>query len=147
MADERMATTTSTGRPGVVTLVGIVIYLWGALSAIEAIALFFSRNDDTWTAVYGGDEIIVLAVIEAVIAVALFAVGYGVMNGAKWARLAVAIVVALRLAALTWFMLAHLGEGAFTWTTIMGVAVAIFVLWALYGNDDSVAFYEGASPA
>lgn len=144
MADEGMAAGAASARPGVVTVVGIVVYLWAALSAIEAIALFLNRNDDIWTAVYGENEILVLALIQALIAIALFAVGFGIMNGAKWARLAVAIVVGLRLAALTWFMLGHLGRGAFTWTTALSVGLAVFVLWALYGNDRSETFYEGA---
>ena len=117
-------TTTTPSRPGVVTLVGVVITLWAVLAAIEAIALFFNRDNADWTAVYGEDEIIAL-------------------SGAKWARLVVAIVVALRLPALTWFMLGHLGHGAFTWSTIVSLALGLFVLWALYGNDRSQAFYEG----
>jgi O-antigen/teichoic acid export membrane protein len=132
-------------RPGVVTLVGIVVYLWAALAAIEAIALFFNRNDDAWLLVYGKDEIVIMALIQAVIAVALFAVGYGVMTGAKWARLALAIIVGLRLAALTWFMLITLGNGAFTWSALIGVAIGVFVLWALYGDDKSIAYYEGVA--
>lgn len=134
-------------RPGVVTLVGILVYLWAVLAAIEAIALFFNRNDDLWIEVYGKNEIVWAAVVQAVIAVALFAVGYGVISGAKWARLAVAILVGLRLAALTWVMLANLGHGAFTWIGLVGVAISLFILWALYGDDKSIAYYEGTAAA
>jgi hypothetical protein len=134
-------------RPGVVTLVGILVYLWAALAAIEAIALFFNRNDDQWIAVYGKDEIVWAAAVQAVIALALFAVGYGVLAGAKWARLAVAILVGLRLAALTWVMLVNLGQGAFTWIGLVGVAISLFILWSLYGDDRSIAYYEGTATA
>lgn len=131
-------------RPAVVTLVGIVLFIWAAIAAIEAIALFLNRDADEWLAVYGdSDEILILALIQAVIALALFAVGTGIMSGAKWARIAVAIVVGLRLAVLTWYMLTHLGVGAFTWSTIISLALGLFVLWALYGKDESVAYYDG----
>jgi O-antigen/teichoic acid export membrane protein len=65
------------------------------------------------------------------------------MSGVKWARIAVAIVVGLRVAVLTWYMLTHLGAGAFTWSTVISMAIGLFVLWALYGKDESVAYYDG----
>ena len=132
-------------RPGVVTLVGIVIYINAVIAAVNAVAVFLNRDASEWQSAYGAteNELLTLAIVEAVLAVLLFLVGSGVMSGAKWARLAVAVVVGLRLAALTWFMLTHLGNGAFTWGTVISLAIMLFVLWALYGNDRSQAFYEG----
>ena len=80
---------------------------------------------------------------QVILAVALFAVASGIMSGVKWARLTVAVVVTIRLAALTWFMLGHLGHGAFTWSTLVSLALGLFVLWALYGKDESDSFYAG----
>ncbi len=130
-------------RPAVVTLVGVVIYLWAAFAAIEAIALFLNRDNAEWTARYGVDEIVILAIAQTILAIALFAVASGIMSGVKWARVAVALVVAIRLAALTWFMLGHLGHGAFTWSTLVSLALGLFVLWALYAKDESDRFYAG----
>jgi hypothetical protein len=135
----------ATSRPGVVTLVGIVVFISAIVAGVTAIAVFFNRDDSVWQDAYGvsENELLWLAIIEGVLALLLLAVGAGVMSGAKWARLAVAIVFGLRLAALTWFMLTHLGRGAFTWQTVVGAAFALFVLWALYGKDESQAFYDG----
>jgi hypothetical protein len=36
-----------------------------------------------------------------------------------------------------------LGSGIFTWNLIIAVAFGLFVLWALYGKDESNVFYEG----
>jgi hypothetical protein len=131
-------------RPAVLTLVGIVLYIWAALAAAEAIALFFNRNDDAWLAVYGdSDAVLVLALTSAVIAVLMFAVGSGIMAGAGWARIAVAIVVGLRLVTLFWYMLTHLGDNAFTWGTLISLGLGLFVLWALYGKDEAVAYFDG----
>jgi hypothetical protein len=87
--------------------------------------------------------LLTLAIIEGALAVLLFAVGSGVMSGVKWARLAVGVVIGLRVAVLSWFMLTHLGNGAFTFSTIIALALGLFVLWALYGKDESEAYYEG----
>lgn len=132
-------------RPGVVTLVGVVIFINAVIAGVTAIAVFFNRDAADWQELYrmSSNELLWLAVIEGVLAILLLLVGLGVMSGAKWARLAVGIVMGLRVAALTWYMLTHLGEGAFTWATVISMAFALFVLWALYGNDRSQAYYEG----
>ena len=132
-------------RPGVVTLVGIVVYINAVIAAVNAVGVFLNRDNTVWQATYNATEteLLWLAIIEGVLAVLLFAVGSGVMSGAKWARLAVGIVVGLRLAVLTWFMLTHLGAGAFTWGTVVALGLGLFVLWALYGKDESQAYYEG----
>ncbi len=131
-------------RPPVITLVGIVLYIWAAIAAIEAVAMFLNRDNDVWKEAYGTtDEITIVAVASAVLAMLLFAVASGILSGAGWARIAVAVVVGLRLAALTWFMLSHVGGGAFTWSTMLSLALGLFVLWALYGKDESVTFFEG----
>jgi O-antigen/teichoic acid export membrane protein len=131
-------------RPAVITLVGIVLYIWAAMAALEAVALFLNRDNDVWKATYGTtDEITIVAVASAVLALLLFAVASGILSGTRWARIAVAIVVGLRLAALSWFMLSHLGGGAFTWSTVLSLALGLFVLWALYGKDESVTYFDG----
>jgi hypothetical protein len=132
-------------RPGVVTLVGIVVYINAALAAITAIAVFLNRDNGEWQSIYRAseNELLTLAIVEGLVAILLFAVGSGVMSGIKWARVAVAIVVGLRVAVLTWYMLTHLGAGAFTWSTVISMAIGLFVLWALYGKDESVAYYDG----
>ena len=132
-------------RPGVVTLVGIVVYINAVIAAVNAVGVFLNRDNTVWQATYNATEteLLWLAIIEGVLAALLFAVGSGVMSGVKWARLAVGIVVGLRLAALTWFMLTHLGNGVFTWGTVIALGLGLFVLWALYGKDESQAFYEG----
>jgi hypothetical protein len=132
-------------RPGVVTLVGIVVYINAALAAITAVAVFLNRDNGEWQSIYKAtdSELLTLAIIEGLVAILLFAVGSGVLSGAKWARLAVAIVVGIRVAVLTWFMLTHLGNGAFTFGSVIALGLGLFVLWALYGKDESVAYYDG----
>ena len=85
-------------RPAVITLIGIVIYIWAALAAVEAIAFFLNRDDANWQARYGtSDEILTAAIVQAIVAVLLFAVASSLMSGQKWSRLLIAIVVGIRL--------------------------------------------------
>lgn len=143
-AEAAMAPVVRPPRPAVITLVGIVLYIWAALAALEAIAMFLNRDNDVWKASYGTtDEMTIVAVASAVLAMLLFAVASGLLSGAGWARIAIAIVVGLRLAALVWFMLGHVGGGAFTWSTLMSLALGLFVLWVLYGKDESNTYFEG----
>ena len=75
-------------------------------------------------------------------AVLLFLVAGALMSGAKWARLAVAIVVGLRIAMAAYWMITHLG-GGLQWNALLAAGFGIFVLWALYGNDQSDAYFAG----
>ena len=137
--------TTTMGRPGVVTFVGILVYINAAIAAVNSIGTFMNSDSLLWKDAYNATttELIWLAVFEAVLAVLLLLVGSGVMSGAKWARMAVAIVVGIRVVSLSWWALTHLGIGVFSWHLIIALAFGFFVLWALYGKDESNAFYEG----
>ncbi len=70
---------------------------------------------------------------EVIAAILLFLVASAIMSGAKWARVAVAIVLGIRLAFATYWMIVHIG-GGLQWNAIVSAGIAIFVLWALYGN-------------
>ncbi|MEA2057169.1 MAG: hypothetical protein U9O63_00480 [Actinomycetota bacterium] len=72
----------------------------------------------------------------------LFFVAWAIMGGAKWARLAVAIVIGLRMALAVYWMIVHFG-GGLQWNALLTVGIGIFVLWALYGNDASERYFEG----
>ena len=136
--------TTIAARPGVLTFVGVVLYIKAALAAVVALALLIERNNDELLAVMGqtSDTIWYSAIGEVLAAVLLFLVASAIMNGAKWARLAVAIVLGLRLAFATYWMIVHIG-GGLQWHAILSAGFAIFVLWALYGNKESEAYFEG----
>lgn len=131
-------------RPGVVSLVGILIYISALLSAVNALQIFLNRDNELWNQVMGvtSTELLWLAIFEGIFALLLFGIGYGVMSGANGARLFVAIVYGFRLAVAFWFLLTHLGRGGFQWAVILQVVFALFVLWALYGNEESQYFFE-----
>lgn len=129
-------------RPGVLTFIGVVIFIYSAVSFVNAIALFIHSDDAGYQAVTGAseNELITAAVIEAAFGVLFFLVGAGIMSGWRWARLAVAVVFGFRLAVAAWYILTTLGSGVQT-TALIQAGIAIFVLWILYGNDKSERFF------
>jgi hypothetical protein len=131
-------------RPGVVTFVGVVLYIKAAIAAVVAIALFFNRDNADFMSVTGRDSdwLTGTAVGEIIMAVLLFLVAAAIMSGAKWARLAVAIVLGIRMAVAVYWMIVHFG-GGLQWNALLTVGIGIFVLWALYGNDASERYFEG----
>lgn len=139
-----MSETMTARRPGVVTFVGVVLYIKAAIAVVVAIALFFNRDNSDFMSVTGRDSdwLTGTAVGEIIVAVLLFLVAAAIMSGAKWARLAVAIVLGIRMAVAVYWMVVHFG-GGLQWNALLTVGIGIFVLWALYGNDASERYFEG----
>ena len=128
------------------TFVGVVLYIKAALAAVVALALVIERNNDELLSVMGqtSDELWPVVIGEVIAVLLLLWVASSIMSGAKWARLAVAIVLGIRLAFGTYWMIVHIG-GGLQWNAILSAGIAIFVLWALYGNHDSQEYFEGAA--
>lgn len=138
-----MSTVAGARRPGVVTLVGIVIYIQAAIAAIVAVLALLNREDPHWQAQTGqdADALLATAIVEAIIALFLVWVASSIMRGGRGARALVAIVMSVRIAAAAWAMLSHHGGGVFG-TSVVTMVISLFVLWALYGHAESDAYFE-----
>lgn len=132
-------------RPGVVTFVGIVLYIQAFASAAYGLVALLERNNKQMQLVTGqdSDALIIQSITLFVIAVLLFLVASSIMSGTNWGRLLVAIVAAIHIVALTWMLITH-HAGGFQTLGIVYIGIDIFVLWALYGHKESQEFYEGA---
>ena len=129
-------------RPGVITFIGVLIYISAAMAAISSIAAFLGKGTAEAAALGLSDTSLVTAgIVEAIIAVLLVLTAYYLMSGSKGARLVVAIVMGIRLVAVVWIMLTH-HVGGFLWSGLLSAAFALFVLWALYGDDRSEEYFE-----
>ena len=129
-------------RPGVVTLIGVVIYIQAAIAAIIAVMAFVNRDDPHWQEQTGQtpEALLGTAIGEAILALILAGVAMRLMSGSRGARGLVAFVMGLRIAFASWAMLAHHGGGVFG-TSAVTIVIALFVLWALYGNQASEDYF------
>ncbi len=136
---------TAIKRPGVVTFIGVILYIQAFLALTAAVvSLAFkdrlndvSINGETLT----NGSIYATAAIEAVMAVILFIVAAGLMRGSHGFRLFVAVVEALRMASALVLMIFH-RSGAFVESGLATLLIGVFVLWALYGHEKSEDYFE-----
>ena len=133
-------------RPGVVTFVGIVLYIQAFASAAYGIVAFLERNNEKMQLVTGqsDSDLIVQSILQLLVAALLFFVAASVMSGTNWGRLLVAIVAGIQIVVLTWILITH-HAGGFQTMGMVYIGIDIFVLWALYGHKESQEFYEGAA--
>jgi len=132
-------------RPGVVTFVGIVLYIQAFAAAAYGLVAFLERDNKQLQVVTGqdADSLIVQSIVQLLVAVLLFLVASSIMSGTHWGRVLVAIVAGIQIVTLTWFLLTH-HAGGFQTLGVVYIGIDIFVLWALYGHKESQEFYEGA---
>lgn len=144
-----MSTVTSevpTRRPGVVSFIGIVMYIQGFLAAIAAISLLIWRDDILDFLEEQGsplpDGAFTGTIIgEIIVALLLIMVANGIMRGSNVSRLLVAAVQALSMGMAVYVLVAH-HVGGYVYRAVFSLFVGMFVLWALYGNEESDRFFE-----
>lgn len=128
-------------RPGVITFIGWILLIKSAMAAVAAIfAIFGIFTDGTDLS---DSQLIVVGAIEALLAILLFWAGNTLMGGNRSARTFVGVVLGLRLIATTVVVLTHHEAGYLT-LSLLGAAIAVFALWALYGHDASEEYFGDA---
>ena len=133
-------------RPGVVTFIAVIMYVQAGLAAIAGIALLIWRNDVLdWLEQEGApltDGALTGTIIgEFVAAALLLLAAAGLMRGSSGWRLVIAIVQSLAMALAVYTLVAH-HVGGLVYRSVFTLFVGVFVLWALYGNDESDRFFE-----
>lgn len=135
-----------TRRPGVVSFIGVVMYIQGFLAAVAAVSMLLWRDDILDYLEKEGSPISDGAftgtiIGEAVLAVLLILVANGIMRGSNGMRVLVAIVQALSMASAVFVLVAH-HTGGLVYHAVFSLFLGVFVLWALYGHDESDRFFE-----
>ena len=133
-------------RPGVVTFIGVILYVQGALAAVAGISLLIWRNDVLdWLEQEGApltDGALTGTIIGEFVAAALaFLAAAGLMRGSSGWRLVIAIVQGIAMAFAVYTLVAH-HVGGLVYRAVFTLFVGVFVLWALYGNDQSDRYFE-----
>lgn len=132
-------------RPGVVTFVGVIVYIQSAISAVIAISMISWRNDvldyleREGSSVTGG-VFNATIVAQAIIAVLLFVAANGVMRGRDGFRLFVAIVQGISMGAAAAGLIAH-HDGGYVYHAEFSLLLGVIVLWSLYGNQEANRYF------
>ncbi len=134
-------------RPGVVSFIGVILYVQAFLAAVAAVAMLIWRDDVLDFLEKEGSPLTdggltTTIIVEAIAAVLLFVVANGIMRGSKGIRLFVAIVQCVSMAGAIYILVAH-HVGGYVYRAVFSLFVGVFVLWALYGNDESDRYFEG----
>ncbi len=134
-------------RPGVVSFIGVILYVQAFLAAVAAVAMLIWRDDVLDFLEKEGSPLTdggltTTIIVEAIAAVLLFVVANGLMRGSKGIRLFVAIVQCVSMAGAIYILVAY-HVGGYVYRAVFSLFVGVFVLWALYGNDESDRYFEG----
>lgn len=117
-------------RPFGVTLVGIIILIWGALALVFGVIALFQRGTNDTVGLWA-------AIITIVVGIIYLAVAKGLFNGSRISRLLVAFATVLSLVAGVWTLIAISGSRL---TGAVQALVAIIVLGMLYSRRASEFF-------
>jgi hypothetical protein len=129
-------------RPGLVTFIGVILYIQAAMAAVAAIVTLAFSADTRVQVETGltGPGLVATGLWEAVMAVLLFLVAGGIMRGAAGYRLFVAVIVGIRMVSAVALMLIY-HTGGYLYNGLVAVLIGIFVLWALYGYQPSDDYF------
>ena len=136
-----MSTSVAPDRPGVITLIGIIVWVQAMIAGVVSIASFVFRNDSDFQARVGqtSDGLLTTAVLEGILAVVLVLVALGLMRGFAGVRTLVATVMVVRIGFGILTMISQ--TGGYVASAAVSVAVSFFVLWALYDHKDANAYF------
>ena len=135
-----------TRRPGVLTFIGVILYIQVGLAAVAAVTMIIWRDevldylDEAGISLSDG-AFTGLIVSEAIAAILLFVVASGVMRGSNGIRIVVAVVEGLSMASAIYALIAH-QAGGYVYRAVFSLFIGAFVLWALYGNEESNRYFE-----
>ena len=133
-------------RPGVVSFIGVILYIQAFLAAIAAVSLVIWRDDILDFLEKEGSPLADGAftgtiIGEVIAAVLLLFVANGIMRGSSGIRLLIALVQGFSMGVAIYVLIAH-HVGGYVYRGVFSLFVGVFVLWALYGNEESDQFFE-----
>lgn len=133
--------TLPTRRPGLVTLLLILVVIEGLFSIFVGLVLVFTRDSVTVTGDVQASSSSValwLGILLVVIGVVYLLVARGLANGNNFSRLLVAAVTVISIAGSVWVLFAH--PGGARWSTVGSILLGVIVLAILYSPKASAFF-------
>jgi hypothetical protein len=130
----------------VVTFIAVIMYIQAALAAIAGVSLIIWRNDvldwlEQEGAPLSSGGLTGTIIAEFIAAVLLFLAAAGLMRGSSGWRLVIAVVEGIAMALAVYTLIAH-HVGGYVYRSVFTLFIGVFVLWALYGNDQSERYFD-----
>jgi hypothetical protein len=131
-------------RPGVITFIGVIMLIQATLTIVGGIVVLALNTqkrilDETGLS---SSDLVVSGIVSLVVGAIILLVTLALLGGSRVARVIVTVVQVIAVAAAAWSMFTH-HTGAFLFGGLLQVAIAIFVLWALY-NEKADEFYSNS---
>lgn len=136
--------TLPTRRPGLVTLLLILVVIEGLVSIFVGLLFVLARdsatvNGDLAAAGASGSAVALwVGILLIVIGVVYLLVARGMANGNGFSRFVVAAVTLVNIIGGIWLLVAH--PGAARWSTVASILLGVIVLAILYSPKASAFF-------
>jgi hypothetical protein len=130
-------------RPGVVTLIGVILLLQATLTLVGGVVVLALNTQQRIINETGlsSSELVTQGVISLIVGAIVLLVAVALLGGSRLARGLVAAVQVITVAFAAYSMFAH-HTGAFLFAAVLQVAISLFVLWALF-NEKSDEYFAG----
>jgi hypothetical protein len=130
-------------RPGIVTFIGVIVVIQGFLAAVAGVVVIAFRDSDTIREATNqtANALTAAGIAELVAAGLYLLVGFGILGGNRVARFLVVLVQGIGMALATWLLLTH-HAGGYTTRSLVTLLIGAFVIWALYGHQDSDEWFS-----
>jgi hypothetical protein len=128
-------------RPFLLSLVTILMIIGGALQIIAGVVLIIFNGNDDLQADSGesGGTLVTLGLIALVFGVIHIWFAGLLRRGSRFARAVVLVFEVLQIIGAVWALIAL--HSQYRVNAIITIAIAVFVIWYLYGNQRSRAFF------
>lgn len=123
-------------RPGLVTLLIVLVVIGGILSVIGGIALIFLKDNPDVVVETGSSGVGLWAGIGTIIVGLIYlAVAKGLSNGNGLSRLIIAVVSVLSIVGGFWVGITQVGNGALSgWSSVFWGVVILIILYSPKAN-------------
>ncbi len=123
-------------RPGLVTLLIVLVVIGGVLSVIGGIALIFLKDNPDVVVTTGSSGVGLWAGIGTIIVGLIYlAVAKGLSNGNGFSRLIVAIVSLVSIIGGFWVGITQIGNGAISgWSSVFWGVIILLILYSPRAN-------------
>lgn len=131
-------------RPGVITFIGWLLLIKSAMAAVTALFAFVGLFVDGTN--LDDDQLLIVGLVEALVAVLFLWAGQSLLSGSKGGRTFIGVIIGIRLLATVVVMLTH-HTGGYLAVSAFAAAIGVIALYALFVDKDSTAYFDGTVPA